>query len=76
MEIFPTEYSTLSSEVLLRYINDLYAAKINSLFFIKRGFNDTYLAEGNSSRFIIRVYNHNWRNYESIVAEIDFLNYL
>jgi len=77
MQLFPTEYSSLSTKALNQLVIDFYEfTNKTKLTFLKRGFNDTYLIENNTEKYILRVYKHNWRNLESIETEIKLLNYL
>ncbi len=77
MSFFPVEYSTLSSQDLLRLITDNYIIPADtSITFVKRGFNDTYLIRGAEHKFILRVYKHNWRSMESIETELQLIEYL
>ena len=77
MDAFPVEYSTLSSDALLRVVAESYKiASPLSITFIKRGFNDTYLIKSETEKYILRVYKHNWRSVESIEGELELLNYL
>lgn len=77
MSIFPAEYSTLSSNALLEHVTTTYnIPNTSTITFIKRGFNDTYLIQHTSTKLILRVYKHRWRSYNSIISEINLLNYL
>jgi hypothetical protein len=50
MQIFPVEYSSLSSKSLLNLIEKSYGLAPNfSITFLKRGFNDTYLISLNEN---------------------------
>lgn len=77
MQLFPVEYSSLSTTALLNFILTNYTIDgTASLSFMKRGFNDTYLIVANEKKWILRVYKHNWRNLENIKAEVKLLIYL
>lgn len=76
MSIFPAEYSTLSPDALLEYVSKNYTISNAAITFIKRGFNDTYLIRNTNCKFILRVYKYQWRSHNSIVSEVNMLNYL
>jgi Ser/Thr protein kinase RdoA (MazF antagonist) len=77
MQLFPIEYSSLSTTALLKLcINNYNLGEHASITFLKRGFNDTYLISSASSKNILRVYKHNWRSLESIKSEIELLIHL
>ena len=77
MNVFPVEYSSLSTSALLQLILKNYNVAANSsITFLKRGFNDTYLIESVNQKYIFRVYKHNWRTIESIETELKLLKFL
>lgn len=77
MELFPVEYSSLSTKALLKLAIDAYTLPHDcEIQFLKRGFNDTYLLSNQNIKYILRVYKHNWRSKKSIENEIQLLVYL
>ncbi len=77
MNVFPVEYSSLSTQALLDLVIDRYRlASATSILFLKRGFNDTYRIDSGKERFILRVYKHGWRSRESIETEVSLLEHL
>lgn len=77
MQLFPVEYSSLSTAALLQFIIEQYGfAPSSSIVFLKRGFNDTYLIKSNKEKYVCRIYKHGWRKLKSVESELDLLDYL
>jgi Ser/Thr protein kinase RdoA (MazF antagonist) len=76
-EIFPVQYSTLSSSALTEKILSKYPFmhKVHCEY-LYRGLNDNYLVRDAASKYILRVYRLDWRNWEDIESEIELLQYL
>jgi Ser/Thr protein kinase RdoA (MazF antagonist) len=76
-EIFPVQYSTLSSFALQEKILNKYP--IRDIFYCEylfRGLNDNYLVQTTDAKYILRVYRYNWRDRRDIESELELLLYL
>jgi Ser/Thr protein kinase RdoA (MazF antagonist) len=76
MEIFPTQYSTLSSVALkdkLQEVYDLIDIRCNLHI---RNVSDTYLLENETYKYIFKIYRDSHRKLNEIKGEVDLLNKL
>jgi Ser/Thr protein kinase RdoA (MazF antagonist) len=76
MEIFPAQYSTLSSRALQKHINDNYSLEVTRCQYLLRGVSDTYVIHTVQSKFILKVYRSCHRSFNEIESEIELLNRL
>ena len=76
-DIFPAQYSTLSSPALQTYLSDAYqlAADFRCRLLI-RNVSDTYLLENDADKYIFKIYRNAHRKLEEIKAEVELLNAL
>jgi Ser/Thr protein kinase RdoA (MazF antagonist) len=76
MEIFPTQYSTLSTSALKDSIVKNYG--LNDLIgkFLLHGVSDTYLLENPTDKYIFKVYRSAHRNLDEIKGEVELLTIL
>lgn len=76
MDIFPAQYSTLSSVALGRYIEEKYGFAGITCKLLLHGVSDTYRIEGENVKYILKVYRSSHRTLEEIRGEIELLNTL
>ena len=76
MNIFPTQYSTLSSIALKKSIENSYGLTNITCRLLLRGVSDTYIVENTSTKYIFKVYRKPHRTLEEIKGEIELLNIL
>lgn len=76
MQIFPTQYSLLSSSALRIKIQEAYGLKIDSCKLIIHNVSDTYLLIGQSEKYIFKIYRDSHRQLEEIRGEVELLNIL
>lgn len=76
MQIFPTQYSTLSATALKHRIADSYRLKVKSCRYLQRGVSDTYIVEAEEGKFIFKIYRDAHRSLEAIQGEIELLEIL
>jgi len=76
MDIFPAQYSTLSSKALQQYISDYYDLTVTRCQYLLRGVSDTYVIHTDQTKFILKVYRSCHRSYNEIESEIELLNRL
>lgn len=76
MEIFPTQYSTLSSAALKDRIEERYGLTHMSCRYLLRGVSDTYVLEGEAGKYIFKVYRDAHRSLEEIKGEAELLTIL
>lgn len=76
MNIFPTQYSTLSAAALKDYIGSVYGIEILSCRFLIRNVSDVYLLEGGSEKYIFKIYRNSYRKINEIKGEVQLLDIL
>ncbi|WP_295129140.1 phosphotransferase [uncultured Chitinophaga sp.] len=76
MQIFPTQYSTLSASALKHRIADSYRLKVRSCRYLVRGVSDTYVIEAEEGKFIFKVYRDMHRSLEAIQGELELMDIL
>lgn len=76
MNLFPTQYSTLSSTALNEKIQEAYHLDDTTTKFLLRGVSDTYLVSNRDSKYIFKVYRNNHRSFNEIQGEVELLNIL
>lgn len=76
MNIFPTQYSTLSAPALGKAIEDLYGLPHLTCRYLLRGVSDTYKLEGPAGQYILKIYRDAHRSLEEIKGEVELLNLL
>lgn len=74
--IFPTQYSTVSTKALERFLNEQYGFQEMSCRLLIRNVSDTYLLEGESEKYIFKIYRNTHRNLSEIKAEVELLHHL
>jgi Ser/Thr protein kinase RdoA (MazF antagonist) len=78
MEIFPTQYSLLSTEGLNSYLSAKYGLGNTTCRLLIHNVSDTYLLEtkDDDSKYIFKVYRNAHRSYDEINGEIELLTIL
>lgn len=76
MEIFPTQYSTLSASALNIALQQAYGLKDTTCRLLIRNVSDTYVLEGSTSKYIFKLYRDAHRSLEEIRGELALLNTL
>ncbi|MFD2288081.1 phosphotransferase enzyme family protein [Pedobacter petrophilus] len=77
LDIFPAQYSTLSSTALQTYIIKAYGLPVDTTCrLLIKNVSDTYLLENRKNRFIFKIYRDSHRKLEEIKAEVELLNAL
>ncbi|HEY2580255.1 MAG TPA: phosphotransferase [Mucilaginibacter sp.] len=76
MDIFPAQYSTLSSKALQNYIAESYKLAVTRCKYHLRGVSDTYIVFTEDAKFIFKVYRSSHCTYDEIEGEIELLNLL
>ena len=76
MSVFPTQYSTLSSDALGDYIQKAYGLKNITCRLLVRNVSDTYILENESEKYIFKLYRDAHRKLDEIKAEVELLNIL
>src|SRR5882757_8154855 len=76
MEIFPAQYSTLSSAALKGHLEKQYGFNNMSCRLLIRNVSDTYILEGAGVKYVFKIYRDNYRKPEEIRAEVELLNIL
>ncbi|MDF2188125.1 phosphotransferase [Paraflavitalea sp. CAU 1676] len=76
MNIFPTQYSTLSAQALGNFVANQYNLKGATCQYLLRGVSDTYKIEGQGGKFILKIYRDMHRSLEQIKGEVELLNIL
>lgn len=74
MDIFPAQYSTLSSKVLGVFLTEKYQLKEVSCRLLIHNVSDTYILENSTDKYIFKIYRDNHRKLEEIKAEVELLN--
>lgn len=76
-DLFPVDYSHLSTAALAQQISAEYGMDVAWVKFYTSGFNDTYkLQTEDGTTFYYRVYRTAWRTLDDIRYEVDALNHL
>src|ERR1700749_1784803 len=73
MEIFPTQYSVLSSTALNNYISEVYDLKNITCRLLIHNVSDTYLLESAAEKYIFKIYRDAHRKLKEIKGEVDLL---
>ncbi|WP_143310888.1 phosphotransferase enzyme family protein [Chitinophaga vietnamensis] len=76
MELFPTQYSTLSSVALKHRIEKDYGFSGLSCKFLQRGVSDTYMLSNQTDKYILKIFRTVHRTKEEISGEIALLELL
>jgi len=76
MNLFPTQYSTLSSTALNERIKLAYNIDNTTTKLLLRGVSDTYLVTNRSPKYILKVYRNCHRSFDEIQGEVELLNIL
>jgi Ser/Thr protein kinase RdoA (MazF antagonist) len=76
MNIFPTQYSTLSANALAAYIGEAYSIPGLKGRYLLRGVSDTYLLENQEKQFIFKIYRAVHRTKAEIAGEVELLKHL
>jgi len=74
MDIFPAQYSTLSSKALGVFLAEKYNLKEVSCGLLIHNVSDTYILENSTNKYIFKIYRDNHRKLEEIMAEVELLN--
>ena len=76
MNIFPTQYSTLSSAALRSYLEKQYGIGPLTGRLLVRNVSDTYLFEAPTTKYIFKLYRNAHRSLPEIEGEVELLNIL
>jgi len=76
MNIFPTQYSTLSAAALKDHLEKQFGFRGMRCRLLVRNVSDTYIFEGDSGKFVFKIYRDNYRRLGQIRAEVELLNIL
>lgn len=76
MNIFPAQYSTLSTGALKDHIEKSYGLKNLTGKFHLRGVSDTYILENDDAKYIFKVYRSSHRSLTEIKGEVQLLTLL
>ena len=76
MQIFPTQYSTLSSKALNDFISGRYGLGESTCRLLIRNVSDTYLVETQTDKYIFKIYRDSHRKLDEITAEAELLTIL
>lgn len=76
MQIFPTQYSTLSSKALNLYLSAAYGLSNSTCKLLLHNVSDTYLLQDDNAKYIFKIYRDGHRKLNEIKAEVELLNYL
>jgi len=74
--IFPTQYSTLSSKALNSFISERYGLNEMSCRLLIRNVSDTYIIEGLTDKYIFKIYRDSHRKLDEIKGEVELLTIL
>ena len=75
MNIFPTQYSVLSSKALQSYLSEHYDFIVTNCRLIVHNVSDTYLVETDSDKYIFKIYRDAHRSHDEIMGEAELLLY-
>lgn len=76
MNLFPTQYSTLSSNALNERIIEAYNIENITTRLLLRGVSDTYLVTNKTPLYVFKVYRNSHRSLNEIQGEVELLNIL
>ena len=76
MQIFPTQYSTLSAKALNLHLMEAYGFQDMSCRLLIRNVSDTYIFENETDQYIFKIYRDAHRSLNEIEAELALLNIL
>lgn len=76
MDIFPTQYSTLSSIALNNFLSERYGFVGTSCRLLIRNVSDTYLLEHGMEKYIFKIYRDAHRKPDEIKGEVELLTVL
>ena len=76
MDIFPTQYSTLSSAALTDSIEERYGFSNLTGRLLLHGVSDTYILDGQSDKYVLKVYRQSHRSLDEIKGEVELLRIL
>jgi Ser/Thr protein kinase RdoA (MazF antagonist) len=76
MEIFPTQYSTLSSKALNIKLQESYGLSHTTCRLLIRNVSDTYIIENAAEKYIFKIYRDAHRKLEEIKGEVELLTIL
>ncbi|AYL96117.1 phosphotransferase enzyme family protein [Mucilaginibacter celer] len=76
MEIFPTQYSTLSSAALNIKLGESYSLSDTTCRLLVRNVSDTYILESATGKYIFKIYRDAHRKQEEIRGEVELLTVL
>jgi Ser/Thr protein kinase RdoA (MazF antagonist) len=76
MDIFPAQYSTLSSIALNGFLSDRYGFRDMSCRLLIRNVSDTYLLENSTDKYIFKIYRDVHRKLDEIKGEAELLTIL
>jgi len=76
MEIFPTQYSTLSSKALNLKLQESYNLSDTACRLLIRNVSDTYVIENATEKYIFKIYRDAHRKLEEIRGEVELLTIL
>ncbi|MDB4923810.1 phosphotransferase [Mucilaginibacter sp.] len=76
MNIFPTQYSTLSSAALNGFLSERYGFSDTSCRLLVRNVSDTYLLENRTDKYIFKIYRDAHRKLDEIKGEAELLTIL
>jgi Ser/Thr protein kinase RdoA (MazF antagonist) len=76
MDIFPTQYSTLSSKALNNFLSAKYGLKDTNCRLLVHNVSDTYLLENRTEKYIFKIYRDAHRKLDEIKGEAELLTIL
>lgn len=76
MNLFPTQYSTLSSTALNQRIKEAYNIDNITTKLLLRGVSDTYQVSDRIPKYIFKIYRNCHRTIDEIQGEVELLNIL
>lgn len=76
INLFPTQYSTLSCHALNNRINEAYNIDDTKTKFLLRGVSDTYIVSNSIPKYVFKVYRNSHRSLDEILGEVELLNVL
>ncbi len=76
MDVFPAQYSTLSTSALNNNIQQIYGFANLSCRLLVRNVSDVYLLEHDNERFIFKIYRKAYRTLDEIKGEAALINIL
>lgn len=76
MNIFPTQYSTLSAPALKDALAQSFGLAFTTCKYLLRGVSDTYVLEDEHEKYIFKLYRDKHRSQSEIHGEVELLNAL